>query len=182
MDSVLEKNVLRQELKAVLLRISHRDKRSQELLDMLLSLTILQNVQTISLFISLPDEPDTTFLARHCWTYGIRVFVPEHQGHLSGTVIQFREWTPSSRLVTSSRGLFHPAQGELFKVDQIDLIFVPGLAFTHSGLRLGRGGGFYDRLLSGFKGVSVGICFREQIKNALPKDEHDVLVDRVVCC
>jgi 5-formyltetrahydrofolate cyclo-ligase len=62
-----------------------------------------------------------------------------------------------------------------------DLILVPGLAFTLAGERLGRGHGFYDKLLLKFSNVlSIGICFAEQIVDELPVEAHDQKVDLVI--
>ena len=63
----------------------------------------------------------------------------------------------------------------------IDLILVPGVAFTRAGARLGRGGGYYDRLLSGLpSGVcKIGVCFDAQIVAELPVHSHDQHVDFV---
>lgn len=61
-----------------------------------------------------------------------------------------------------------------------DLLIIPGLAFDENGGRLGRGKGFYDRFLSHFKGIKVGICFEEQLIDTVPREDHDVIVDFVV--
>jgi len=63
-----------------------------------------------------------------------------------------------------------------------DVVVVPGLAFTTDGDRLGQGGGWYDRFLSQVRSdcTSIGVCFAEQIVDALPVEAHDVVVDHVV--
>ena len=63
-----------------------------------------------------------------------------------------------------------------------DVVVVPGLAFTTDGDRLGQGGGWYDRVLSQVRSdcTSIGVCFTEQIVDALPVEAHDVVVDHVV--
>lgn len=66
------------------------------------------------------------------------------------------------------------------KVVTPDLLLIPGMAFDQEGGRLGRGKGFYDRFLSEFKGVKVGICFNEQLVDTVPREDHDVKVDFVV--
>ncbi|MEM1250001.1 MAG: 5-formyltetrahydrofolate cyclo-ligase, partial [Acidobacteriota bacterium] len=74
--------------------------------------------------------------------------------------------------------------------EDIDLIFVPGLAFDERGGRLGYGKGHYDRLLSRLSAEvpRVGLCFEEQIVAAVPVEEHDVAMthlgtpERVVVC
>ncbi len=64
----------------------------------------------------------------------------------------------------------------------VDLILVPGLAFTADGMRLGRGGGYYDRLLERLPPHTrtIGVCFATQLVAALPTEPHDRRVQRVV--
>ena len=65
----------------------------------------------------------------------------------------------------------------------IDLIVVPGVAFTPSGVRLGRGKGFYDRYLTqpGVRALRFGVCYPHQLVGELPAEPHDVAMDRVFC-
>ena len=63
-----------------------------------------------------------------------------------------------------------------------DVVIVPGLAFTAAGDRLGQGGGWYDRFLSGVRAdcTSIGVCFAEQVLDTIPVLSHDVVMDHVV--
>ena len=63
-----------------------------------------------------------------------------------------------------------------------DLIVVPGVAFTPEGLRLGQGGGWYDRFLPNINphAISIGVCFSEQVVDELPQEPHDISVHRVL--
>ncbi len=61
-----------------------------------------------------------------------------------------------------------------------DILFIPGLAFTKSKERLGRGKGFFDRYLNKFSGVKIGVCFEDQVFEMLVQDEHDVRMDYLV--
>jgi 5-formyltetrahydrofolate cyclo-ligase len=56
----------------------------------------------------------------------------------------------------------------------LDLALVPGLCFDATGHRLGRGGGYYDRLLAGVAGVRCGVAFDEQMKPHIPSEAHDI--------
>ena len=58
--------------------------------------------------------------------------------------------------------------------DEIQLVLAPGLAFARSGWRLGYGGGYYDRFLTNFHGVSIGIVFQALLLESLPHSEYDV--------
>ena len=66
--------------------------------------------------------------------------------------------------------------------ESVDLVLVPGVAFTRSGDRLGQGGGWYDRFLPTARQDTrvVGVCFAEQVLDDLPVEDHDVRVDCVI--
>ncbi len=60
------------------------------------------------------------------------------------------------------------------------LCLVPGLAFSKNGARLGRGKGYYDKYLENYKGICIGLCFKEQILEHLPTDEFDFYMNYVI--
>jgi 5-formyltetrahydrofolate cyclo-ligase len=62
----------------------------------------------------------------------------------------------------------------------LDLVLVPGVAFDLRGHRLGRGRGFYDRLLAGIRGIKCGVAFDEQIVAEVPSAEYDVRMDVIL--
>jgi 5-formyltetrahydrofolate cyclo-ligase len=76
--------------------------------------------------------------------------------------------------------VFDPAR--LLSPEGIDLIVVPGLAFTRDGRRLGRGGGYYDRYLASLPAevMKLGVCFHCQLVDSLPLESHDQRVHAVV--
>ena len=92
-------------------------------------------------------------------------------------------------------GVAEPEGGTRFSLRDLSsgvavLLVAPGLAFAKDGSRLGRGAGFYDRkitclreeaALCGVKLVVCGICFACQLKDSVPTESHDALVDAVVC-
>lgn len=92
--------------------------------------------------------------------------------------------TGPESLVVGQFGVREPVfdQARIIPPDTFDLVFVPGAAFTANGDRLGRGGGFYDRLLSspGFRAFKVGVCFERQVIPEIPMETHDQRVHRVV--
>jgi 5-formyltetrahydrofolate cyclo-ligase len=67
-------------------------------------------------------------------------------------------------------------------VQQLDLVVVPGVGFDRNGGRLGNGKGYYDRLLMGLKdsAVRVGVGYEVQLFDAVPMDERDIRLDRLV--
>lgn len=73
--------------------------------------------------------------------------------------------------------------GELFTdLDRIDLILVPGMAFDKDSNRLGRGKGYYDKILKQTRAYKMGVCFDFQFLDSVPTEEHDVKMNGVFVC
>jgi 5-formyltetrahydrofolate cyclo-ligase len=88
---------------------------------------------------------------------------------------------PELDFVQGPFGTREPAQNQpevLLK--QLDLALVPGLGFDARGRRLGRGKGFYDRILAQVAGLKWGVAWDEQIVDEVPVESHDVILDCVV--
>src|SRR3954465_5926686 len=66
------------------------------------------------------------------------------------------------------------------ELNKLDLIFIPGLGFSFDGARLGRGKGYYDRLLANLSATKCGVAYDWQIVAGIPREAHDVQVDCVV--
>jgi 5-formyltetrahydrofolate cyclo-ligase len=181
MDLVQQKKRLRKEMKEIMSFIVNKTERSEELLMTLIQKDVLKSVKIISIFITLDDEVDTLPIVQHCWENGITVTVPEFQ-HATPDGYVLRQWKKNDHLYETQYGIFHPKNSKVFPLEKIDLIFVPGMAFSKDGLRLGRGKGFYDRMLSMFEGKTVGLCFKEQIKEKIPSDQRDVVIQEVLSC
>lgn len=133
--------------------------------------------RTVALFVSLPDELDTT-QALECWARTKRIVVPR----VEGDVMRFYEYDPTA-LEQGSFGIAEPTAAVCCDPSEIDLIVVPGTAFTRDGARMGRGKGYYDKYLScpGFRAYKAGVCYPHQIVPELPVEPHDVPLDCVIC-
>lgn len=133
--------------------------------------------RTVGLFCSLADEPDTTeALAR--WCAMKRVAVPR----VEGEVMRFYAYDPRT-LRPGAFGIAEPGpEASLCQPHEIDLMIVPGTAFTASGIRCGRGRGYYDKYLSqpGVRALTAGVCFRHQLVGELPAEPHDIRMDCVI--
>ena len=91
-----------------------------------------------------------------------------------------RRYEGPDSLREGAYGILEPV-GELFNdYSSIDLVIVPGMAFDHAGHRLGRGKGYYDRLLPQLtKAYKIGLCFDFQMTDNVPHDEKDVVMEEV---
>ena len=72
-----------------------------------------------------------------------------------------------------------PEDSPIMDTMQLDLAVVAGVAFDRLGGRLGRGGGFFDRLLTGIPAAKCGVCLDEQVRHDVPVDRHDVKMDMI---
>lgn len=137
--------------------------------------------QTVVLFACLPSEPDLLPLLSDPACGGKRFLFPRVDAEDRMTLHAVRR---AADLVTGHYRFREPAaDSETAALKDVDLIVVPGLAFTAAGVRLGRGKGHYDRMLSReeHRAVLAGVCFRAQIAETLPSEAHDVRMDLVLC-
>lgn len=78
-------------------------------------------------------------------------------------------------------GISEPASHcKPISLNRLDLALAPGLGFDVSGRRLGRGQGFYDRLLAGIAGAKCGVAFDQQIAEQIPAAGHDVSMNFIL--
>ena len=135
--------------------------------------------QTVLLFAPLPDEPDITPLLDEIWASGRTLALPRFEA-ASGSYAPCRV-TGRAELVAGRFGVLEPGPAcPLIPLNQLDFAFVPGVAFDLEGRRLGRGKGFYDRLLAGVRGHKCGVALEAQIVTEVPEEPHDVRVDSIL--
>jgi len=128
-------------------------------------------------FVGVGDEADTGATIDSLGVAGLRVLLPRVVGDKIVAVVH----DPGRALVAGAFGIPEPT-GDPVDPQEIDVVLVPGLAFTRDGRRLGQGGGFYDRFLPLVREdcVTVGVCFAEQIVDDLITEPHDRIVDLVI--
>lgn len=153
---------------------SERRERSLRICEKLS--TILSGKNSVALFAPIQSEPDLDLL----WELGLLEHHLVSYPHCDGRTLKFRTVSALSDLFPGKFGIREPVAGG--RPETLDLIVVPGLAFTSDKYRLGRGGGFYDRFLSTVPEytVKVGVCFAFQLLPEIPHKDHDAKVDTLV--
>lgn len=131
---------------------------------------------TILLYWALPDEVQTSGLVEALSLAGHTVLLPV----VVGDDLELRVYHGLSSMAPGPFGILEPQCSVFTDYDAIDLAVVPGRAFTLDGARLGRGRGYYDRLLPHLSCPKVGLCFPWQIVPAIPMDAHDIPMDVVL--
>ncbi len=74
----------------------------------------------------------------------------------------------------------HPQSNQMVVFSTSTCCLVPGIAFSHAGHRIGYGGGYFDRFLADFSGVSIGLCYEVMLLKNLPIESHDLAVDWII--
>ena len=137
-----------------------------------------QEAGTLLLFYPLADEVDVRPLLRDAFESGKRVLLPV----VKGEELELRHYVGEDSLAAGAFGIMEP-HGPLLppeRYGEIELAIVPGMAFDKAGHRLGRGKGYYDRLLPLLSHARLqGICFPFQLLDEVPAEPHDVVVHAV---
>ncbi|MCR5820901.1 MAG: 5-formyltetrahydrofolate cyclo-ligase [Bacteroidaceae bacterium] len=136
----------------------------------------ISEANTILLYHPLPDEVDIRPLI-HSLSASCRILLPV----VVGDDLELRLYRDDKDL---REGAFHILEpmGEAFnQYDEIDTAVIPGMAFTINGDRLGRGKGYYDRLLSRLSNTYfIGVCWPFQIVDDIPHEKHDIRMEEVL--
>ena len=161
--------------------MSQRDRaeESQALRERLLALPRWQNATSVMCFAPLSDEPDIAPLIEQALVSRKWVALPrfdQQAGRYAPACISTMD-----QLVPGAFGALEPvAECPALTLNPLDLILVPGVAFDFAGRRLGRGKGFYDRLLAEVPGHRCGVAFDRQLVARLPEEPHDMRVDSIL--
>ena len=122
---------------------------------------------------SLPDELQTIeYLDK---MLSKELFLPKVDGDTLKIVAYDK-----SRLITGAYNILEPDDNNYFPVEDIELIIIPGVAFDKQKNRLGRGKGYYDKLLSNTEAFKIGICYDFQLVDEISTDAHDIKMDIVI--
>jgi 5-formyltetrahydrofolate cyclo-ligase len=183
MNDMNSKPALRRLLREKIAAMTPQQRHSKSLAACTLVAGTLEFAQArvVMLYLSTPEEIDTAPLALRCWQAGKSVVVPKVSWD-QRRMLPVEITSLQTGITSTGPGIREPIAGKPIPLDLIDLAIVPGLGFSATGHRIGRGMGFYDRFLaqSDFIGRSCGLAFEEQIVEALPVLDHDVPLSMLV--
>lgn len=177
-EIMINKNEQRQLQKEALktLSIHQKQMESHQLYQLLLETAAWQEAGTIAVTLSMPLELDTTPIIEAAWSANKKTVVPKIVHHQ----MIFVPFDDASNLQTGQLSIREPVTDSAVPENKIDLVIVPGLAFTKNGARLGFGAGYYDRFLENYTGKTVALALSRQVKNALPIESHDQRIQEVL--
>jgi 5-formyltetrahydrofolate cyclo-ligase len=154
------------------------DAASAKVVENLQTLPAFQSAKTVALYMAIGGEVRLEPLFAKCRKLGKTTAIPVFNP--STRLYEMAAITGNTRFETGNYGIQEPVAPAPIGIAEIDFMVVPGVAFDLHGNRLGRGGGYYDRLLDGFQGVSAAVAFDFQVLDHIPSDPHDIPVDFLV--
>ncbi|KKP70184.1 5-formyltetrahydrofolate cyclo-ligase [candidate division CPR3 bacterium GWF2_35_18] len=175
-----EKENLRKDIQMKRVRFnSFKKQRAHERIQKhLYSLDLFQKSKMICFYISTKEEVDTKeIIIKELFLNEREIVVPKiHKGSLK--LYKINKWID---LEIGKYGIEEPKKGMLeVDIEKIDLFIVPGVAFDKNCVRLGHGGGYYDKLLQKTRAMKIGLGYYFQILPKIPYEEHDERLDYII--
>lgn len=168
-----EKKTLRNIMRRLEDNLSPRYMRTADeaILRHLIALPEYCEARTVFCFAGVKREINTRPLLENALAAGKTLCVPLC---VESGIMETRQITDLSQLQAGKYGLLEPAaDAPIIAVDDIDFAVIPCTTCNHAGQRLGKGGGYYDRFLSHYRGGTVMLCREKLIREEIPVEPHD---------
>jgi 5-formyltetrahydrofolate cyclo-ligase len=181
-DPIAAKAQMRGQLRARLAQIAPADRQAQSalLVERLVQSKPWQSARSVLLYAPLPDEPDLWPVLALALMSGKTAALPAFDPKTDRYVAR-RVDDPDRQIVLGRFGIREAAEAAAkMSLNQLDLVLVPGVAYDARGGRLGRGRGFYDRLLAEAAGIKCGVAFDEQLVATVPLEPHDIRLNCIL--
>lgn len=182
MDLLAEKKALRAKMLAVRreLKEAYRQKSSQRMIDVFCALPDFKAPKTVMCYASMGDEVQIRPLVQRWLDMGVTVTLPRviSKGQMEAVTLPDLD-----SLVEGEYGILtpDPAKSQVVAPEELDMIIVPGVAFNTRGERLGMGAGFYDAFMArAVNAKRIALAYSCQLVSAVPMEEHDVRVHRII--
>lgn len=175
-----EKNQLRRVVCELEARLSPRYRAASSLAIAahLLAMPEYQAAGTVFCFVGTSREIDTHPILEGTLAAGKALCVPLCAAH---GIMELRRITALNQLSPGAYGILEPpVDAPAVSVDDVDFAILPCVTCNHFGHRLGRGGGYYDRFLSHYRGGTVLLCREKLIREEIPLEPHDYPVPWVL--
>ena len=162
-----------------------QQQAAENILHQLHSKMFFNQAQHIAVYYATNNELNLDLVIDEIWQTNKRCYLPCLQP--DSNKMLFGQYSSATQLKRAKHGIMQPHAPSYINMDELDLILVPGVGFTQDGIRLGMGGGYYDRALSPVTDKSAterpyicGIAYSAQMQDSLPNNMHDVVMDDVM--
>lgn len=160
---------------------SYKNECDEKIFLKLINSTQYKNADTILCYVSTDIEVDTRKFINHALKDGKKIAVPKC---CNDGIMIFFEINSLNNLIRSKFGIDEPDENIHRRIneDEINasLCIVPALSFDKNGMRIGYGGGFYDRFLSKYSLNTIGICYSSCITNKIDSQAYDMKIKNII--
>lgn len=172
----MDKNEIRRIVRARKAMLDDNERRdaAHRVFETLASMAPFMLADKILLYHSLPDELSTREFIE-AYASKKQFFLPRVNG-LDLEILPYEK----SRLHLGAFQIEEPDGADTVDISEIDLVVVPGVAYDRACNRVGRGKGYYDRLLSQTRATTVGVAYHCQVFDEVDTEEHDIPVHFVI--
>jgi len=172
----MKKDEIRRSIRArkALLGEAEKQEKASRVWEALEHTAAFKMAERVLLYHSLPDELSTRgFIDR--WHSRKSIFLPR----VNGVNLEILPYVPGT-LANGSYDIAEPQGDNTCDISDMDLVIVPAVAYDRNGNRVGRGKGYYDRLLGDCRAMKIGIGYHFQLVDEIECEPHDVGVDMVI--
>lgn len=183
MEAVAQKIAIRDQMRAKLAGLTDAAVRaaSAAIWERLARLPEVSTAERLLIYVSKGHEVDTHGLIQQMLAVGKHVSVPRFDDATNSySAAEVRDF--HGDLALGKFGILEPKSGasRVAAFTQLQLLLVPGLAFDEQGNRLGRGMGFFDRILTEAPATKVALAYDFQVLKEVPVEAHDAGMDFIV--
>ena len=146
-----------------------------------LQLVRYKEAKVVCAYTALPHEVQTDTVFKSVWSTGKKLCVPALRSNGQGYGLA--ELLPDTKLIEGMASVFEPAEPRWLDINDVDIAFIPGIAFDYDGGRIGHGCGHIDRMLAERTEIDffkVGLTYQFQLFDEVPQNEFDIKMDLVV--
>ena len=172
----MNKQILRNKYKEIRKNIKDKEEQANIIFNKVINLEEYKQNNLILTYVSLKDEADTIKLIEHSLEIGKQIAVPKCEGD----DIVFYYISGFEDLQEGKFGILEPNTKEKVNDFTNSICIVPGIVFDKQNNRIGYGRGFYDRFLEKYKGVKIGLTYKECICDKIDTDINDIKMDKVI--
>ncbi|MCC7572986.1 MAG: 5-formyltetrahydrofolate cyclo-ligase [Candidatus Methanofastidiosum sp.] len=178
---MLSKSELRAAIKEQIVNLDYAKKEvmDEKIRKNIYNLNEYWVAKTIFSYVSKDKEVDTLDLINHSISLGKTVCVPLTKKENNS--LEMRKIEDLMDLKIGNFNILEPNDhAKCVNSKEVEILFIPGLAFGIGRERLGRGGGYFDRFLVQSTGLKVGLAYEFQIFDSLPVQKHDIKMDMII--